>query len=287
MIVKAVIPVAGLGTRLTPATKEQPKEMLPVFAPGPGGQTCLKPLVQIIFESLYDFGFREFCFIIGRGKRAIEDHFTQDYNYIGMLKGKGKNAADLESFYERLERSKIIWVNQPEPKGFGEAVLRAAPFIGGEKFLVHAGDTYIISDGNDHLRRLVGEYERLRADAMLLLQEVEDPREYGVAEVGGEDGVSMKVLNLIEKPEEPPTNLAVMPLYIFDPVILKALERTGPGKGGEIQLTDAIQTLIGWGLRVYATKLESKDVRLDIGNPEIYWESLRISHNHASKRPAM
>jgi len=146
MLNKAIVPAAGLGTRLTPATKEQPKEMLPVFTKAANGQICLKPLVQMIYEHLYDFGLIEFCFIIGRGKRAIEDHFTQDYGYVNMLKDKGKDtsALDLESFYDKLEKSKIVWVNQPEPKGFGDAVLRAKPFVGDEEFLVHAGDTYII-----------------------------------------------------------------------------------------------------------------------------------------------
>lgn len=286
MIKKVVVPVAGLGTRLTPATKEQPKEMLPVFAKGSNGETCLKPLVQMIVEHLYDSGLKEFCFIIGRGKRAIEDHFTQDYDYVGMLNDKDKNssALDLESFYDKLENSKIMWVNQPKPKGFGDAVLMARPFVGDEKFLVHAGDTYIISEDNAHLKKLMDEYERLGADAMLLLQEVEDPRQYGVAEVENVGGDVLKVLSLVEKPERPKSNLAIMPAYSFDPVIFKALEKTGPGKSGEIQLTDAIQALIEGGSKVYAIKLRPDEIKLDIGNPEMYWDALRISYDYATKK---
>ena len=283
MLNKGIVPAAGLGTRLTPATKEQPKEMLPVFTKAANGQICLKPLVQMIYEHLYDFGLIEFCFIIGRGKRAIEDHFTQDYGYVDMLKDRGRDmsALDLESFYDRLEKSRIVWVNQPIPRGFGDAVLRAKPLIRDEEFLVHAGDTYIISKDNAHLKQLVNEYKRLGADVMLLLQEVEDPRQYGVADVSKSNGSALKVLSLIEKPERPKSNLAVMPVYAFDPAIFRALEKTGPGEGGEIQLTDAIQMLIEWGLKVYAIKLRQDVIRLDTGNPETYWEALKLSYEYS------
>ncbi|MGB6680962.1 MAG: sugar phosphate nucleotidyltransferase, partial [Candidatus Bathyarchaeia archaeon] len=184
MIRKAVIPVAGLGTRLMPATKEQPKEMLPVFS-NTNGQICVKPLVQIIFENIYDAGVRDFYFIIGRGKRVIEDHFTQDYEYLRMLENVGKDVAstELQRFYKKLENSRIVWVNQPSPRGFGDAVLKVHNIIGNEGFLVHAGDTHIISNEHNYLQELADEYERLDSDAILLLQEVEDPKHYGVVEV--------------------------------------------------------------------------------------------------------
>lgn len=286
MLRKVVIPAAGLGTRLLSVTKEQPKEMLPVFARSSSGELCLKPLLQMVFEQLYDVGFREFCFIVGRGKRAIEDHFTQDYEYVRMLRSRGKSglADDLESFYRRIEGSTIIWINQPHPKGFGDAVLRAEPFIGNEEFLVHAGDTYILSPMNGHVERLISVYRRFKADAAFIVQEVEDPRQYGVAEVEEvEEGV-YEVRRVVEKPEEPMSRLAIMPIYAFHPVIFKALERTPPGKGGEVQLTDGIQKLIDWGLKVYAVKLGEGDVRLDIGNPESYWEALRVSYEYFKSR---
>lgn len=286
MLRKVVIPAAGLGTRLLSVTKEQPKEMLPVFAKGSNGELCLKPLLQMVFEQLYDAGFREFCFIVGRGKRAIEDHFTQDYEYIEMLRSKGKSsqADDLEGFYRRLEDSTIIWINQPHPKGFGDAVLRAEPFIGDDEFLVHAGDTYIVSPNNNHLERLMEVYHRYRVDAAFIVQEVEDPRQYGVAVVEKVNEGVYEVKRVIEKPEEPVSKLAIMPVYAFHPVIFKALERTPPGKGGEVQLTDGIQKLIDWGLKVYAVELSKEDIRLDIGNPEGYWEALRVSYEHFRPR---
>jgi UTP--glucose-1-phosphate uridylyltransferase len=281
MIRKVVVPAAGLGTRLLPATKEQPKEMLPVFALGANGQGCLKPLLQLVFEQLYDLGFREFCFIIGRGKRAIEDHFTQDYGYVEILRSKGKSssAVDLERFYARLDGSTIVWVTQPEPRGFGDAVLKAEPYVKGEKFLVQAGDTYIISRDNDHLKRLMKTQEKLSADAAFIVQEVDDPRQYGVVEAEEVAEDVFKVKEAVEKPEKPASNLAIMPIYIFDPAIFKALEKTPPGKGGEVQLTDAIQALINMGLKVYAVQLKPEEVRLDIGNPEMYWKALQASYN--------
>ncbi|MEM2294189.1 MAG: hypothetical protein QXX41_13030, partial [Nitrososphaerota archaeon] len=120
---------AGLGTRLLLATKEMPKEMLPLFSSGRNVDLLLKPVLQLIFEQLYDLGFREFCFVVGRGKRSIEDHFTPDYNYIELLKGKNKVnlVKNLEEFYQKVEKSIIFWVNQPEPRGFGHAVLMAEP----------------------------------------------------------------------------------------------------------------------------------------------------------------
>lgn len=281
---KAIIPAAGLGTRLLPATKEQPKEMLSVFALGVDGGVCVKPLLQLVFEQLYDVGFREFCFVIGRGKRAIEDHFTPDNGYAAMLKSRGKSnqALDLEAFYRKLEDSTMIWVNQPEPRGFGDAVLKARFFAGDEATLVHAGDTYIMSDGNRHLERLMRSIEELGSDAALIVQEIEDPRQYGIIEGEEIDQGTYRVRRAVEKPMKPATNLAIMPVYIFTPVIFKALEVTPPGVGGEIQLTDAIQRLIDWGLKVHARKLRPEEARLDIGTTEAYWEALRLSYQHVS-----
>jgi len=281
---KAVLPVAGLGTRLLPMTKEMPKEMLPIFLDSANGEPCLKPMVQAIFEQLYDVGFREYGFIVGRGKRAIEDHFTPDLEFVKDLERRGKTdpAKDLQGFYKRIDDSIIVFVNQPEPKGFGDAVLRARCFVN-EAFLVHAGDTYIFSQNYDHIRRLIETHERLKADATMLVQEVENPRIYGVIECEEvENGVYI-VKRAIEKPEEPPTNLAIMPVYVFDPVIFKALEATPTGKAGELQLTDGIQRLIDWNLRVYAVKLPPDGTMLDIGNPDNCFETFNISYKNLKK----
>jgi UTP--glucose-1-phosphate uridylyltransferase len=270
MLNKAIVPAAGLGTRLLPATKEQPKEMLPIFSLGPNNRSQLKPLLQLIFEQLCDLGLRRFCFIIGRGKRAIEDHFTQDYGFTNSLRIRNKLSSirDLERFYRRLDGSTIVWLNQPEPRGFGEAVLRGRPFIGQDEFLVHAGDTYVISKGGQHLKRLTEVHSRLRSEATFLVEEMEDPIERGL----------YQVKTIEEKPERPPSKLAVVPIYAFTPKIFEELARTKPGKGGEIQLTDAIQSLVAAERKVYAVQLKASEVKIDIGNPETYWQALKESY---------
>ncbi len=286
MIRKVVVPAAGLGTRLFPATKEQPKEMLPIFSRLKNGDVSVKPLLQIVFEQLYDAGFRSFCFVVGRGKRSIEDHFTPDYNSVFMLKNKGMKgqALDMDEFYGKLKSSTTFWVNQPEPKGFGDAVFLSRSFVQDEPFLVHAGDTYIISNGAEHISSLMRAHERLNGDATILVQEVENPKQYGVIEGNEIETGVYKVKRAIEKPEKPTTNLAIVAVYVFHPVIFKALEKTAPGKGKEIQLTDGIQTLIDWGLNVYAVRLNQGTVRLDIGSPETYWEALSLSYQSFCKK---
>jgi len=279
---KVVIPAAGLGTRLLSVTKEQPKEMMPVFARNNSNSLCVKPLVQLLYEQLYGFGFREFCFVVGRGKRAIEDHFTPDGEFINQLNNEGKNklAYDLEAFYKMIKGSTVIWVNQPEPRGFGHAVLAAKSFISHEPFLVCAGDTYIISHNGHHLKRLVETHLKCKADATLLLQCMKDPKGYGIAKAKEVKNGVFEVQRVVEKPEKPPSNLALMPIYMFNPTIMTALEKTSPGFGGEIQLTDGIQKLIDWDQRVYAVKLREDEIRLDIGTPETYWEALSLSYKH-------
>jgi UTP--glucose-1-phosphate uridylyltransferase len=285
---KVVIPAAGLGTRLLSVTKEQPKEMLPVFAKGKNGDLCLKPIVQLVFEQLYQVGFREFCFIVGRGKRAIEDHFTPDFNFVSMLDSKGKDgpAADLEYFYEMIDGSSVSWVNQSEPRGFGDAVLKAKSFAGNDRFMVHAGDSHFISRNADHLRRVVRMSEGSKAEALFLSMEVEDPKRFGIVEGETTENGLVKVKRLIEKPMRPASNLAIMPVYVFDSNIFKALEATQAGFAGELQLTDGIQKMVDWNLNVYTTKVESNEVWLDIGSPDLYWQAQNLSHSHWSHEPA-
>jgi UTP--glucose-1-phosphate uridylyltransferase len=287
MIRKVVVPAAGLGTRLFPATKEQPKEMLPIFSATADGNMSVKPVVQMVFEQLYDAGLREFCYVVGRGKRGIEDHFTPDIDCIRNLEGMGKNsqATDLEDFYEKLENSTTMWVNQPEPKGFGNAVLMAQPFVQNEQCLVHAGDSCIISKDMDYLKKLLSVYERFKADAAFIVLEIENPKQYGIIEGDEVDSGIFKVKAAVEKPEKPATNLAIMAMYVFHPIIFKALEATKPGKDGEIQLTDGIQKLVDWGSKVYAVKLDKSYSHLDIGSPERYWAALELSYKQFCKRP--
>jgi UTP--glucose-1-phosphate uridylyltransferase len=277
LLKKAVIPAAGLGTRLLPITKELPKEMLPIVSLMKNGQLCLKPMLQAIFEQLYGTGFREFAFIVGKGKRAIEDHFTPDEDFIRYLKNKNKEdlAQELQEFYDKINNSNILFINQPKPKGFGDAVARASIFTGNEKFLMQAGDDLIISKNNNHLKKATEAFEKHGADTLFLVEEVPDPRSYGV--ITGEEIKPnfFQVTNIIEKPKKPPSNLAIVALYIFKPVIYKAISEVKPDKNGEVQLADALKLLIDWNCKVYALKLKPSEKRVDIGTAESYTAMLK------------
>jgi len=285
MVRKVIVPAAGLGTRLFPATKEQPKEMLPIFSASENGEAIVKPVVQMVFEQLHKVGMREFCYIVGRSKRSIEDHFTPDLSCVRTLEGSGREgqASNLLDFYDKLHSSTIMWVNQPEPKGFGNAVLMAQPFVQNEECIVHAGDSLIVSRGMDYLKKLLSAYERLKADAAFIVLEIENPKQYGMVEGTEVENGIIRVESIVEKPEMPTTNLAVMAMYIFRPVIFKALAAIKPGKLAEIQLTDAIQKLIDWDLNVYAVKLDNTYSHLDIGSPERYWQALELSYKQFCK----
>jgi len=285
MINKVVIPAAGTGTRLLPATKEMPKEMLPIFALNRRLDVCVKPLLQVVFEQFYSFGVREFCFVVGRGKASISDHFTSDVSFVNALNGTGKHelAERLSGFYDKVRSSSVVFVSQSEPRGFGDAVLKAEPYVK-EPFLVQAGDTLILSRENNHLMRLLDVYERFKGAATLFVKEVEDPRPFGIIE-GREVGKGVyRVERVVEKPDQPSSNLAITAVYLFKPEIFQALRSTLTGKGGELQLTDGIQRLIDMGLEVMALRLGRDDLWLDIGSPESYWNALRFSKDFVERQ---
>jgi UTP--glucose-1-phosphate uridylyltransferase len=280
---KVVVPAAGLGTRLLPATKEQPKEMLPIFVKNKHGEYYLKPFLQIVFEQLYNSGFRDFCFVVGRSKRSIEDHFTCDTSYVQDLSrsNKAQAAKELNGFYDKVNESNIVFVNQPEPKGFGDAVLRARNFTGNEPFLVHAGDDLILSKNNQYMHKLVCAFEKYDADAVFYVQRVPDPRSYGVINgkrLPRDRRVSAssiyRVSKIEEKPRFPSSKLAAIAIYAFSPRIYQALEASHPDAKNEIQLTNAIQYMIDKKHAVYAVELEKGQKRIDIGTPESYWKVL-------------
>ena len=169
-----------------------------------------------------------------------------------------------------------MFLNQPESLGFGDAVRLGEPFVKGT-FIVQAGDTFILSDDNEYLKRLDEMHHKYRASATILLQDVPDPRQYGVVEGQElEDGV-VRITSAQEKPETPKTNQAIMPIYVFTEAIFRALSRTNPGVGNELQLTDAIQKLIATGKNVIGVKLRDNELRLDLGSPETMLEALKLS----------
>jgi UTP--glucose-1-phosphate uridylyltransferase len=281
LLKKAVIPAAGLGTRLLPITKEFPKEMLPIAALMKNGELCLKPMLQAIFEQLYDVGFREYAFIVGRGKRAIEDHFSPDEDFVQYLRNKKKEelGEELQDFYSKINNSKLLFINQPKPKGFGDAVSRGSMFTGNEEFLMQAGDDLIISKNNNHLKKAKKMFEKHGADTLFLLEEVSDPRNYGVITGKEIEPNLFQAANIIEKPKKPPSNLAIVAVYIFKPIIYKAINNVKPDKNGEIQLADAIKQLIEWNCKVYGLKLDPTEKRVDIGTAQSYIAMLKsIAH---------
>jgi len=267
---KAVITCAGSGSRLLPFTKELPKEMVPIFYQTKEGMRAI-PLIQLIFEKLYDAGIREFCFITGRTKRSIENHFTPNLS---------ENTTEyMELFFKKLSNSKIFWITQNSPKGFGDAVKYAESYIGSESFILQAGDVAVIQNKMNLIKRLIELANDSDSDAILSVRKVSDPKRHGIVILEDENQEISRITTIIEKPETPPTNLGVMPIYLFNHNIFAALENTKPGKNDEIQLTDAIQKLTEAGKKVKALRVDTEKF-WDVGTPEAYWQTLNDSFHH-------
>jgi UTP--glucose-1-phosphate uridylyltransferase len=281
---KAVIPAAGLGTRLLPVTKEQPKEMLPIFSRSIDGKMCVKPFLQVVFEKLYDSGSRDFCFVVGRGKRSIEDHFTLDSNFLYQLAAVNKIEPlnELSRFYGKVNNSDIVFINQPNARGFGDAVFRARGFTGKDPFIVHAGDDLIVSTKNQYVRRLVDTFLTNDAEAVFFVERVKHPQNYGVIEGIKVSKNLHRVVNIEEKPRFPKSNLAIIAIYVFSPLIYEAINCINPS-GNEIQLTDAIHYLIDQGYPVYGLELKRGEKRVDIGTPQSYWNVLKNMQKTVSR----
>ena len=279
----ALITAGGIGTRLLPFSKEIPKEMLPIIAHDGDDSLELKPLVQAIFEQLYSAGIRKFYIVVGRGKRAIEDHFSPDPRFLEFLEKNGKLVKGMSDFYEKLRSSKLVFLNQPEPRGFGDAVLLGRSMIDGP-FIVQAADTFILSDGYEYLERLTAVHWKCRASATVLLREVPHPENYGVVEGDYVEPGVLRITSAVEKPSAPRSNHAIMPVYVFTDEIFKALSSTGPGRGGEVQLTDAIQRLVLAGKKVLGVLLQGDELMLDLGSPETMIEALKLSLRYADEK---
>ncbi|MDH5783838.1 MAG: sugar phosphate nucleotidyltransferase [Candidatus Bathyarchaeota archaeon] len=278
-----MILAAGLGTRLLPVTKEMPKEMFPIFAIGRDEKPCLKPLLQVVFEQLHEIGFREFCFVVGRGKRAIEDYFTPDRTFLSSLRerGKGIQAREMQDFYRRVNECTITFVNQPELRGTGDAVQRARTFTAGEPFLLHMGDDLILSKENSHLKRLIDVFQKRKADVVFFAARVKDPTMYGVIDGKKVAKGLHKVETIVYQPKKPPSNLSDVAAYMLKPNVYPEIQKVKPLKeSGEISLIPAIQALINKGGKVYALELQPEEKRIDIGNAEKYREALNITYKY-------
>ena len=277
---KVVITAAGKGTRLLPFTKEMPKEMMPIFSSVFTKKKVVLPLLQYIYEQLYSMGFRDYCFVVGREKRSIEDHFTPHETYLRELAGDYKKI--ITKFYQKLENSHVVWVNQNRPLGFGDAVRRAERYVGNEDFIVHAGDVTILSKSKHPISRLIETAKRNPdAKAILLCKKIKDFKRYGVPTVERLSNNLFSVRRVVEKPDKPKSDFGILPLYYFKADIFSSIKKIKPGKGKEFQLTDGIQNLIKEKQKVLAITLNKNEEEIDVGTVESYKISQEITFRKA------
>jgi len=270
-ITKAIIPAAGLGTRLLPATKSQPKEMLPVGR---------KPILQYVVEELQAASLRQILIITGRRKRVIEDHFDSDPQLVAALEQAGNEAmlADLE-FVEG--KGRYFYTRQSTPQGLGHAISLGADFVDSDDCVVALGDSLIAAeDPAAPVRAMIRAHRDLGAAGIVAVERVpqEETFRYGIVSIAGAEpppGEPVVVTDIIEKPPTgtAPSSLAVAARYVFSPAIFEALDRTVPDRRGEIQLTDAIKLLVQMGQPVYAWLLAPDQRRYDVGNFESYFRT--------------
>ncbi|MBO2447171.1 UTP--glucose-1-phosphate uridylyltransferase GalU [Actinomadura barringtoniae] len=275
-VLKAVVPAAGLGTRFLPATKATPKEMLPIVD---------KPAIQYVVEEAVAAGLSDVLMITGRSKRSIEDHFDRAYELEEALRAKGDEGR-LAAVRESSDLAIMHYVRQGEPRGLGHAVHCARQHVGHEPFAVLLGDDMI--DARDNLLTRMIEVRQQHGGSVVALMEVEPDQvsAYGcvaIEDTGDADVV--RITDLVEKPpvDEAPSNWIIIGRYVCDPAVFDVLEKTAPGRGGEIQLTDALRTLADTpaseGGGVYGVKFRGR--RYDTGNKLEY---LRTVVQFASER---
>ena len=269
MIKKAVIPAAGLGTRMLPLTKTQPKEMMPIAS---------KPCIQYIVEELASVGVEQVLIITGQKKRSIEDHFDKDNELNNMLQRSEQQALLQTLEYEDMN-VQFFYTRQSRPAGLGDAINHARNFINNEPFIIALGDSIIHSEENECLlQRMLNTYADHNNSLILGTREVplEEVSRYGIVKPkNGTDQPIVEIDDVVEKPpvKTTPSRLAFAARYILPPTIFDALDRTSPGKGGELQLTDGIRLLLKEGTLGYSVKLTDKEKRYDIGNMGSYFEA--------------
>ncbi|MBV9118820.1 MAG: UTP--glucose-1-phosphate uridylyltransferase, partial [Acetobacteraceae bacterium] len=235
---KAVLPVAGLGTRFLPATKAIAKEMMPVVD---------KPLIQYAIEEARAAGIEQFCMVTGRGKTALVEHFDIAFELEATLRERGKQEALAALVPTQVEPGSLVTVRQQEPLGLGHAIWCARAFVGNDPFAILLPDDLVLSE-TPCLRQLADVYRDTGGNVVAV---AEVPREhtnrYGILRVGHDDGRRVEVLGLVEKPkpEEAPSNLSIIGRYVLMPEVIDALARMERGAGGEVQLTDGMASLIG------------------------------------------
>ena len=268
-MIKTVLTAAGKGTRLLPFTKEMPKEMMPIFTKIRSNQRIVIPLLQYIFEQFHSMKIRDFCFVVGRDKRSIREHFATQQSYLHGLPTDRKKT--ISNFYKKLKNCNLTWVNQNKPLGFGDAVKRTEKFVMNEDFILHAGDISIISRQNHPILRLIDTAKKNPdASAILVCKKIKNAEGYGVIQTENKSSSVYLVKGVEEKPLKPKSNLGILALYYFKPEIFSSLKKTKRGKNNEIQLTDGIQNMINDGKKVLAIPLTKHDVEIDVGTVKSY-----------------
>ena len=277
-MIKIVLTSGGKGTRLLPFTKEMPKEMMPIFTDIYGGKSVV-PLLQYIFEQLYKLGIRDYCFVVGREKRTIEDHFSPHEDYLKSVNRKYQKIMNV--FYQKVYNSNLVWVNQNKPLGFGDAVKRSESFVGKEDFIVHAGDVAILSIKQHPILQLIKlAKENPDAYAILVCKKVKDFERFGVPKISKVSKNIFVIDEVEEKPKNPKSEYGLLPIYYFKSEIFNCLKKTKFGKCKELQLTDGIQKLIEDGKKVMAIAIDAKS-DIDVGTVESYKEALEKSFRKA------
>jgi len=279
----AVITTGGLGTRIATITKSCPKTMLPVYAKSEyDNDYLLKPIIEIIFENLYDYGFRKFCIIVSSNyKSVIKNHLTHDLSFIKLLSKRNhyhdkRFGNTLSRLSKKIEKCEVHWINQDTPMGFGHALLSAKKFVKNDTFLLHAGDAYF--PDYTFLPKLTDLFQKNPDVACGLLLESKKLLEgYGIAEVSKKNSENI-VIGVEEKPKKPKSNLVILPMYIFKSNIFDALQETSNGYNKELQVTDAIGVLINKNEKVVALKMKQK--WFDIGTPQRYFNALNYSYKY-------
>ncbi|DAB28623.1 MAG: UTP--glucose-1-phosphate uridylyltransferase [Sulfurimonas sp. RIFOXYD12_FULL_33_39] len=266
---KCLFPAAGYGTRFLPATKAIPKEMLPILT---------KPLLQYGVEEAREAGINTMAIVTGRGKRAIEDHFDRSYELEHQINGTSKEIL-MKEIRDIVKNCTIAYTRQVEMKGLGHAILTGEPLIGDEPFAVILADDLCDNDGESVLSQMVKLYDKYKCSIVAVEEiEPEDSNKYGVIAGNVEEEGVIRVTDMVEKPEpkDAPSNLAIIGRYILTPDIFDIIRETKPGKGGEIQITDALLTQAKEG-RVLAYKFQGK--RFDCGSVDGFVEATNFFYN--------
>ena len=279
-MIKTVLTAAGRGTRLLPFTKEMPKEMMPIFTKIYGNHRSVIPLLQYIFEQFYSIKIRDYCFVVGRDKRSIKDHFAIQQSYLNELSADRKKT--MSDFYKKLKNCHLTWINQNKPLGFGDAVKRVEKFVGKQDFILHAGDISIVSRFKHPILRLIDTAKKNPdASAILVCKKVKDTKRYGIIQIKNRTSQVYLVEGVEEKPVRPKSNLGILALYYFKPEIFASLKKTKRGKNNELQLTDGIQHMINDGKKVLAIPLTADDIEIDVGTVESYRDAQISSYKRA------